>query len=164
MRNSPGEETRTWLRPPGALPEEAFLDACVRCTDCIEACPHHAIRRLGPEHGANGGTPAIIPTDNPCYLCEDLPCIPACDARALVPTERGAVRIGSARLQHDACYVAQGQRCDYCVTSCPLKNTAISWAADRMPVIHEEHCTGCGVCAYLCPADALHIIPVSDKT
>jgi MauM/NapG family ferredoxin protein len=150
---------REWLRPPGALPEDEFLEACVRCTDCIEACPHQSIRRLGPEHGTVAGTPAIIPQDTPCYLCEDLPCITACTPRALVPTDRASIRMGSARLKVDTCLISQGQRCDYCVTCCPLKGSAITWGSDGIPSIHKDHCTGCAVCAYLCPADAIVLQP-----
>ncbi len=158
-RTSSTSPAREWVRPPGALPEDAFLATCVRCTDCIEACPYQAIRRLGPEHGDAAATPAIIPHDNPCYLCADMPCITACAPRALEPTDRTEVRMGTAHLNIDACYVALGQPCDYCVTRCPLKGTAIAWDDHGLPSIHAEACTGCGVCAYLCPAAAIAIRP-----
>lgn len=144
----------TWLRPPGALGEQALLTWCTRCTDCVEACPHQAIRRLGPEFGALAGTPAVIPDEVPCRLCEDLPCIGACTTGALRTVERRAVRMGMARIDLGRCYQAQGQPCDYCVTRCPLKGTAIDWGDGDVPVINEAACPGCGMCRYLCPAPA----------
>ncbi|NOX58999.1 MAG: 4Fe-4S dicluster domain-containing protein [Planctomycetes bacterium] len=67
--------------------------------------------------------------------------------------------MGTAVLDRDACYISQGQRCDYCVTRCPLKGEAIDFGADGIPEIDDARCAGCGVCAYLCPSDALTIIP-----
>lgn len=148
-----------WLRPPGALEENAFLAACTQCTDCRTACPYDSIRRLGPEFGASAGTPAIIPDESPCYLCEDMPCIAACEPGALRPLERRDVSMGLAVLEREKCYVAQGQPCDYCFTRCPLKDSAIVRTSSGLPVIMEAGCVGCGVCAYLCPGDALWINP-----
>ena len=31
------------LRPPGALAEEAFARACVRCGQCVQACPYNTL-------------------------------------------------------------------------------------------------------------------------
>jgi len=150
---------RPWVRPPGALAEPQFRTTCTQCTDCQTACPYDAIRRLGPEWGVDGGTPAIIPLESPCYLCEDMPCIAACKPAALIPTSRGDVAMGTAVLDREACYVTQGQPCDYCVKRCPLSGDAIAFASDKVPVVDTDHCVGCGVCAYLCPANALDIAP-----
>lgn len=150
---------RPWVRPPGALPSAQFRAACTRCTACQEACPYQSIRRLGPEWDDDSGTPAIIPAESPCYLCADMPCIAACEPRALRPTPPHDVNMGTARLQRDLCYVAQGQPCDYCVTRCPLKGRAIDFADDGIPQIDDARCAGCGVCAFLCPPGALAIVP-----
>src|ERR1700759_1268020 len=32
------------LRPPGALHEAAFLDACSRCGNCVRVCPAQCIK------------------------------------------------------------------------------------------------------------------------
>lgn len=151
-----------WLRPPGALDEKAFLATCTKCTDCQTACPYDSVRRLGPEFGAGAGTPAIIPDESPCYLCEDMPCISVCEPGALRPLGRSAVSMGVAVLEVDRCYVAQGQPCDYCFTRCPLQGSAITRTDGGLPVITESGCAGCGVCAYLCPGDAIRIHPIQD--
>ncbi len=150
-----------WLRPPGALRESEFLTTCTRCTACQEVCPYQSIRRLGPEFAAAAGTPAIIPTESPCYLCEDMPCITACEPRALIPVGRAEVRMGVAVIDLAACYVSSGQPCDYCVTRCPLRSDAIVFDDAGLPKIVEGGCTGCGVCAYLCPGRAIEIAPLS---
>ena len=149
----------TWLRPPGAVPESSFLKVCMRCTACQEACPYQSIRRLGPEFGEAAGTPAIIPEESPCYLCADMPCIAACEPLALQPLTREEVAMGTAEMRTADCYVAQGQPCDYCVTRCPLKSDAIGFNDAGLPEVREDGCCGCGVCAYLCPADAITIRP-----
>ena len=62
VRREPEPQGAVFLRPPGAAPEPDFLKLCTRCTDCLEACPHQAIRRLGPEFDSVEGTPAITIT------------------------------------------------------------------------------------------------------
>ncbi len=156
---SPKIELAKWLRPPGALPEPQFLKACTQCTDCQTACPYDSIRRLGPEFGENAGTPAIIPSESPCYLCEDMPCISACEPLALLPVAQSDVTMGTAVIDLQACYVSQGQRCDYCVARCPVQLQAIQFGDDKLPIIKEDGCTGCGVCDYICPANAITIRP-----
>lgn len=150
-------EPAPYLRPPGALDESAFRQACTGCTDCLEACPYDAIRRLGPEFGDAGSTPAIIVRETPCYLCQDMPCITACTTGALRPVDRQAVAMGLAVIDHDHCYQTQGQPCDYCVKHCPLKQAAIDWDDRQWPRVDSQGCVGCGVCAHLCPAEAVMV-------
>jgi len=156
---APQPPPQRWLRPPGALPESQFLSVCTRCTACQEVCPYQSIRRLGPEFVGVEGTPAIIPDESPCYLCADMPCITACEPRALLPIPRNDIRMGLAVIDESTCYVAQRQPCDYCVKRCPLRDEAIGWDESGFPRVVEDGCTGCGVCAYLCPARAIDIVP-----
>ena len=69
--------------------------------------------------------------------------------------------MGLAVIDTEACYVTQGQRCDYCMVRCPLGKVAIEATEGGMPRIREDGCSGCGVCDYLCPADAIHIVPTA---
>jgi len=153
----PAPEPAQFLRPPGAINEPQFLQKCTRCTDCIEACPYDSIRRLGDEFGELAESPAIIPSESPCYLCEDMPCITACKTEALVPVERNQVQMGTAHIDMQQCYQVLGQPCDYCVLRCPLRGHAINFDERGWPSIDTDQCAGCAVCAYLCPAEAVTI-------
>jgi ferredoxin-type protein NapG len=147
-------------RPPGALDELSFLSKCTRCDRCLEACPHDAIIKAEAKYGAAVDTPVIRPSDTPCHLCDDLPCISACPEGALLPTEN--IRMGTAFIARNKClsYNGQAEMCDYCFDRCPLKQVAIVME-NRKPRVVEHACTGCGICAYFCPAPgkAIHVVP-----
>ncbi len=72
-----------FARPPRALPEADFLEACTRCGDCVRACEPLALRKAGPEMGHLHETPIIVPSENPCTLCNGLSCVAACPTGAL---------------------------------------------------------------------------------
>ena len=61
------------VRPPGALPEPAFVAACTRCGECATACPVHAITMLPPSAGLATGTPALDVAATACIMCEGMP-------------------------------------------------------------------------------------------
>ena len=152
---------RSFLRPPGALEESRFLAACTRCDACLIACPRESIRRAGHELGeANEGTPVILPGAQPCWLCKDLPCIPACEPGALQPLEAPRdARMGLVRIREEICFSAAGNPCDVCAERCPVRPKAVSVPFGAAPVLDETLCTGCAVCAWLCPAQAIEVLP-----
>ena len=47
------------LRPPGALAEQAFLAACIKCGQCVQVCPVQAIRLADLDEGFGAGVPFI---------------------------------------------------------------------------------------------------------
>jgi len=135
-------------RPPHAIPEEEFLAGCTRCDDCIAACPPKAIFRAPDSAGLIAGTPIIDASTQPCLMCDDIPCVPACDAGVLrfdVP-----ISMGLAVIDEDKCIAFQGGECSVCVDHCPVEN-ALTLTAGK-PVVDADICTGCGVCLYVCPA------------
>jgi len=159
-RVGPAEPGTVFLRPPGALSERDFLAACTRCDACLIACPRESIRRAGHELGPrNEGTPVILPSEQPCWCCADLPCIAACETGALAPLGRaGEARMGAVTIREQACYAAQGNLCDVCAERCPVRPKAVTVTMGRAPELDPDRCTGCAVCAWLCPADAIDVL------
>ncbi|PIQ99549.1 MAG: hypothetical protein COV66_10340 [Nitrospinae bacterium CG11_big_fil_rev_8_21_14_0_20_45_15] len=141
------------IRPPGALSEKDFLNACTRCDKCIHACPKDAIKKVPKKMGFFiMGTPYIEPLKNPCVMCDGLPCISACPDGALEPLDSPAdVKMGYAILDKHRCQAYGDTFCQQCVIDCPIPG-AITQNQDNQPTIHKNICTGCGVCAHSCSA------------
>ena len=70
-------------RPPHAVAESEFVAGCTKCDACIQACPPHAIYRAPESEGQLAGFPIIDPESQPCLMCDDLPCVPACEVGVL---------------------------------------------------------------------------------
>lgn len=132
-----------WLRPPGAVPESMFLDRCTRCGDCAKACPHSAVT----VHPRNG-FPILLPDQTPCYLCDDVPCIAACETDALVAVQHiEDIHMGLAVVSPKACTAEQG--CNACVSQCPTHALSMDFDVFRV-IVSESRCVGCGICEYTC--------------
>jgi ferredoxin-type protein NapG len=139
-----------WLRPPGAVEERLFLERCTKCNDCVKACPPGAILAH-----PNDGTPILFADQSPCLLCEDLPCIAACGAEALLPVEGiNQVRMGIAVVSHRLCTAGQG--CHACVSRCPTHALAMDFSSLRLAVV-KEACVGCGICEMVCKTVNDHV-------
>jgi ferredoxin-type protein NapG len=138
------------LRPPGAISEKAFLQACTRCEECIHACPKDAIQRAPKKFGfLIHNTPYIDAMRTPCVMCTDLPCISACPDGALLPVqELTDVSMGYAIIDKKKCQAYGETFCQQCVIDCPVPG-AIHQVSDK-PIIDKNICTGCGVCMRSC--------------
>lgn len=163
-----------FIRPPGALPEDAFNGACIRCGLCVRDCPYDMLY-LG-EVGQNipTGTPYFIARDKACEMCEDIPCVAACPTNALDHelTEINDARMGLAVLvDHETCIAFLGLRCEVCYQICPIKDEAITLDRQHnvrsgkhalfIPVVHSDRCTGCGKCEQACILEeaAIKVLP-----
>lgn len=148
-------------RPPGAIDERSFLTGCTRCGDCISACPVHTIVVAPERFREAAGTPMIDSTIAGCVMCEDTPCITACKPGVLRADR--PKKMGVAWIQTIACLAHSGSFCSVCSERCPVEN-AIEVVAGK-PRIREDVCTGCGVCAAVCPAptNAVIVMPLADR-
>jgi ferredoxin-type protein NapG len=164
------------LRPPGALPEDRFLGACVRCGLCVRDCPYGTLRLATLGTGAAFGTPYFTARSVPCEMCEDIPCVKACPTGALDKqlNNLNDARMGLAVLiDQENCLNFNGLRCDVCYRVCPLIDKAITLDtqinartgkhAIFIPVVHADQCTGCGKCEKSCvlPQAAIKVLPVA---
>ena len=141
-----------YFRPPGALPEVAFLTACTRCGACAPVCPADAIVMLPPRAGLAAGTPHLEPKLQPCTVCADMPCAVACPTGALTLPEGGwdGYRIGALEFVPERCVTYQGTACRVCADACPVGEAALSIDETGHPVLKQEGCVGCGVCVRAC--------------
>jgi len=162
------------IRPPGALPEDQFLGACIRCGLCVRDCPYGTLdlTRLGD--GPVTGTPYFNARRVPCEMCEDIPCVKACPTGALDHnlTDITQARMGIAVLvDQENCLNFLGMRCDVCYRVCPLIDKAITLETQHnlrsgkhtmfLPTVHAEACTGCGKCERSCVLEeaAIKVLP-----
>jgi len=150
------------IRPPGARYEADFNARCIKCGQCVVACPYDTLTLASANAGIPIGTPYFIPRQTPCYLCTDIPCIAACPTGALDPAleDINQSRMGLAVIDIENCLSWQGLRCEICFRECPVQGRAItvehhprrlSKHAMFVPVVHSDACTGCGICEKACP-------------
>lgn len=144
------DRAKNWIRPPFAAAELDFLLACTRCNACIEACPHGVIFPLAARLGADVvNTPALDLLKKGCQLCEDWPCVNACETSALVREEGDNVKkFASAEINESLCLPYSGPECGACVYLCPVENALV--LKQEKPVINKEKCIGCALCRQAC--------------
>jgi len=182
------------LRPPGALPEDDFLKTCIKCGLCAEACVNRPQNRDKEGNQLPGtlkmakagdnvtiGTPFFTPRDVPCYMCENIPCVPVCPTGALdiasvtnKKTNELDIRemdMGVAVVDVHSCIAFWGLQCDACYRACPLLDEAIRLEYNRNsrtgkhaflePVVNPDICTGCGLCEKACVTEkpAIFVLP-----
>lgn len=162
------------IRPPGAVDEDAFLGACVRCGLCVRDCPWDTLKLGVLGSGVVAGTPYFEARKVPCEMCEDIPCVKACPTGALDHslTDIAEARMGLAVLiDQEHCLNYLGLRCDVCYRVCPVIDKAITLErfhnprSDRhallLPTVHSDACTGCGKCEKACvlPEPAIKVLP-----
>ncbi len=152
---SVSQRARRWLRPPFAQAELEFLLACTRCDKCVEACPHDVIFKLPARLGAQVvGTPALDILNKGCHLCEDWPCVKACEPEALkLPVTDGEgelplPKLARAEINTSSCLPYLGPECGACKPACPVPG-ALVWDREK-PRVDPEICTGCGLCRDAC--------------
>ncbi len=159
------------IRPPGSVPEDKFLQLCVRCGLCIKVCPNNVLQPAGFELGFNGlWTPKVVadwsgcePSCNNCgQVC------PTGAIRALSLEEKKAARIGLAEIDCGACLPHVGREaCQLCVDECRMagynaiefvrvggevgeKGEPLDGSGYLAPVVREDRCVGCGLCQMRC--------------
>jgi len=160
------EPSSTLLRPPGTTNDE-LLRTCIRCAECVRACPTGALSPAVAEAGLEGiWSPILIPRIGYCdYSCNA--CGQACPVEAIPPLSLEVKReqvIGIAQIDRERCLPwAEATDCIVCEEMCPLPEKAIRLeqaevlgedGAPRtilLPHVERGHCIGCGICEYKCP-------------
>jgi len=159
------------VRPPGSVPEQQFLQMCIRCGECFRACPNDVLQPLSFQQGLEGlWTPHVVANwsgcETSCNNCGQV--CPTGAIRALPLEEKRAARIALAVVNRQTClpYAAQGA-CQLCVDECQAagyraieflqvgtqmdaSGNPIEGAGFLAPVVLAEKCVGCGLCQTRC--------------
>lgn len=165
------------IRPPGSCEETSFLAKCIKCDQCINACPTNVLQ---PATWTEGGleslwTPVMKFTIGHCQLKCTL-CSEVCPTGAIkkivveeklgkgIYEEEGPIRLGTAFFDTGRCLPhAMEIPCVVCEEVCPTSPKAIQTkdfqAKDvygnivvlNQPFIVPDLCIGCGICETECP-------------
>ena len=179
LRATSSEASPEAIRPPGALPEDAFLARCVRCGACVNACPTSALQPSLTTAGLEGlYTPVLVPRhgwcEPSCTRCGQV--CPTGAIAALTPQAKGwtrsgsetaaspRVKIGTAFFDWGRCLPwAMATPCLVCEEVCPTSPKAITLEPADVartdgrtvrlgrPRLDPELCVGCGLCEAKCP-------------
>jgi len=167
------------LRPPGAREvndDVLGMTRCIRCSECMRACPTNALQASTFEAGIEGfGAPILIPRMGYCEFSCNL-CGQVCPVQAIPPLsleEKQGQVIGKAYIDESRCIAwSDHQECLVCEEMCPLAEKAIQleekevWGKDntlvmvKLPHVLRELCIGCGICEYKCPLNGESAIRV----
>lgn len=156
----------TLLRPPGALPEGFFRKRCIRCGQCVKACPTNTLQPDWFTAGLEGmWAPAprlrLAPCRQDCNACGWV--CPTGAIRPLDLEEKRYAKLGTAVIDPTRCIVwADDHQCLVCDEHCPYN--AIFFREDalgkRRPYVDRTRCNGCGQCETACPVDSRAAIVV----
>lgn len=145
------------LRPPGSLDEWRFVGSCIRCGNCIRACPSGVIQPDLGDEGIPGFLAPKVSFDDE-YCREDCHrCTQVCPSGAIALLsleEKNKAPIGLAKLETELCLLWDDGECDLCEKVCPFQAITIDWDPEEyvaLPVVHKEKCPGCGACELMCP-------------
>ncbi len=155
------------LRPPGAVSETNFAGLCIRCSNCVRACPSGIIHPDTGQGGLAGMLAPVIRYEKK-YCMEDCrACTAVCPSGALQELNLEQKRryvIGEALVDGNLCLVVLGRKdCDACVRACPFEAISMHWDEQQYvayPAIDVKKCNGCGACEVACPTEDIKAIRV----
>lgn len=180
------------IRPPGSVAEPEFLEKCIKCDQCINACPTNVLQ---PATFKEGGFEALwTPVMNfkirhcqlKCTLCSEV-CPTGAIRKISVAeklgkgeyTEQGPVRLGTAYIDTTRCLPWGHQvPCVVCEEVCPVSPKAIQTIDEEVkdvfhnkvvlnkPFIVPDLCIGCGICESECPVQdqpAVYITAIGES-
>jgi len=156
------------IRPPGALPEAQFRTVCVRCGECMRACPTNTLQPIWLLAGLEGiFSPVMTPRQGACAtncnVCGKV--CPTGAIRDLPLIEKQHAKVGTAWINRRNCLVwEQDKKCLVCDECCPYKAISlrpVAGLSHLAPFVLANQCSGCGYCENKCPVEGQSAIRVN---
>jgi len=152
------------LRPPGSIDEKRFLASCIKCGQCVQICPVHAIKLADITSGLiNIGTPYINARTGACdFSCTGVQCVLACPTGSLehrIAKKPDEVRIGLAKLYPKRCLSVKGELFK---GSEPRNYNPDFYRWKVKPQEYREHI--CRLCVDKCPIGSKAITMEQEKS
>ncbi|MEM7245407.1 MAG: 4Fe-4S dicluster domain-containing protein [Acidobacteriota bacterium] len=165
------------MRPPGSVEEHEFLEKCIKCDQCINACPTNVLQPATWEEGGLESlwTPVmnfdIAHCQLKCNACSEV-CPTGAIKKITVEEkmgrgefeEAGPIVLGTAFFDRGRCLPhAMEIPCVVCEEVCPTSPKAIQTedvevkdAFGKLVVLNKPYmvpdlCIGCGLCQAECP-------------
>lgn len=161
------------VRPPGSVPEESFLQMCIRCGECFKACPNNVLQAEGFQQGLAGLWTPLVNADwagceSSCNNCGQV--CPTGAIRPLPLFEKRHAKMGLAIVNEATCLPFAGREaCDLCVQECnaagyeAIEYIQVGTEVDDQgapipdtgylaPRVDAAKCVGCGLCQTRCYA------------
>jgi ferredoxin len=162
-------QARSPLRPPGAVKEEKFTGLCLRCGNCVRACPSQIIHPDRGQSGVLGFLSPVIQYKLDYCKKECNACTTVCPSGALQRLnleQKNKYIIGKASVDKSLCLWGVSE-CKACLKPCPYEAIKIQWneeAYESFPGVDPAKCNGCGACEAVCPTGELKAIKVRKKS
>jgi ferredoxin len=166
------KSAKTLIRPPMSREEHDFLSSCIRCGECMKACPTGILKPAGIEHGIRAlWTPVMVATEGFCQQgCSA--CSQACPTNAIMKypiDQKYTYKAGTAVFNSSRCVsFTENKFCSECVKACPTNAIEITagWKPEggmgseqpapagqtpERPIhVSYDRCVGCGACEFAC--------------
>ncbi len=157
------------IRPPGAIPENEFMDRCIRCLECVRICESNGgcLQPGGFDKSLlDFWTPLAEMRHGYCeYNCNL--CGKVCPTDAILPLSlevKQKTPMGLAYFDKNICIpYARNEDCIVCEEHCPTPEKAIKFDVReaqlpdgsrkmvKYPYVDRNLCIGCGICEFKCP-------------
>jgi len=165
------------IRPPGSVEESDFLAKCIKCDQCINACPTNVLQPATWEEAGFEGLWTPVMNFNighcqlKCTLCSEV-CPTGAIRRITVEeklgnadyADQGPIVLGTAFFDRGRCLPhAMEIPCVVCEEVCPVSPKAIQTKDEEVknvfgeivllnkPFMVPDLCIGCGICEKECP-------------
>lgn len=154
-----------FFRPPASINGSIFNTLCVRCGNCIKACPTDIIIHHSGKRDITAWMTPEITFENKGYCLKDCNlCGTVCPTGSISPFSIAAKKklfIAGIKIGLDDCLLTELKECDRCKSACSYNAIQIVSTKHSLmmkPVADLSKCVGCGACAAICPAETIDMI------